>query len=278
MMSRQYVVTGHDLSHVWAAAFLQALRPGNNDMAPLIITVTGLDNKDGPSENDTIRGAVDDSLLSLGTGLSVNTVASTIFPASLWNPLRHRRELYARFDRIWPKVEKCPGNRRGHYFRRLTEKIDGRDSGQLDFIIQTYCRGNHRRSALQAALLDPARDHTNCRQQGFPCLQQVAFTPLGRGEMCVTGFYGLQYLFERAYGNYLGLCRLGRFMAHEMGLKLTRMTCVASAAKLTDSKVRKGDLATMAGVVQNELPNDVAVSTIGVSCPQDSPLQAMWMS
>ena len=35
----------------------------------------------------------------------------------------------------------------------------------------------------------------------------------------MTGFYATQYVVERAYGNYLGLCRLGEFMAHEMGLK-----------------------------------------------------------
>jgi hypothetical protein len=279
MMSKQYVVTGHNLSHVWAAAFLAAWQPGKNDMAPLIVTITGLDEEDGPRENHTIRGAVDDSLLSLGTELSVNTVASTIFPASLWNPRRPRRELYARFDRIWPKVNKCPANRLGHYFRRLTQ-FDPNDthSNQLEYIIKTYLGGNNRRSALQAALLDPARDHTDNHQRGFPCLQQVAFTWLGRREMCVTGFYGLQYLFQRAYGNYLGLCRLGRFMAHEMGLKLTRMTCVASAATLTGGKPGKGALATLAGVVQNALPSGATGGQSDVGRSQGSPVQAMWMS
>jgi hypothetical protein len=42
----------------------------------------------------------------------------------------------------------------------------------------------------------------------------------------------MQYLFERAYGNYLGLVRLGRFMAHEMGLQLERVVCMAAVAKL----------------------------------------------
>ncbi len=282
MMSRQYVVTGHNLSHVWAAAFLEAWQPGKNDMVPLIATVTGLGGENAPSENDIIRRAVDDSLLSLGTGLNIDMVANTIFPESLWNACRPRQELYDRFERIWPKVEKCPGNRRGHYFRRLTEKVDGHDTGQLEYIISTYLgnkdrRGNHRRSALQAAILDPAHDHTHSQQQGFPCLQQVAFTPLGGGEMCVTGFYGLQYLFERAYGNYLGLCRLGRFMAREMGLKLTRMTCIASAATLTGGKPGKGDLATMAGIVQDALPNGITEGQGDAGCSQGPPVQAIWM-
>lgn len=278
MMSRQFVVTGHNLSHVWAVAFREAWQHRKINMAPLIVTVTGLGHGDAPSENQTIRKAVDDSLLSLGTELSVSMVANTIFPESLWNRSRDYRELFKRFERIWPKVEKCPPNRLGHYFRRLTKKVDGRDTGQLEYIIETYRGGNHRRSALQAAVLDPSRDQTNRPQQGFPCLQQVAFTPIGDKEMCVTGFYGLQYLFERAYGNYMGLCRLGRFMAHEMGLKLTRMTCVASAAMLADRKFRTGDLATLAGVVQDVLPTSVVDEQGGIGCSQDAPVQAMWMS
>ena len=76
-----------------------------------------------------------------------------------------------------------------------------------------------------------SKDHTNQRQRGFPCLQHVAFAPQGADGLAVTGFYVTQYIFERAYGNYLGLCRLGRFMAQEMGKQLTQVTCVASPAK-----------------------------------------------
>ncbi len=42
----------------------------------------------------------------------------------------------------------------------------------------------------------------------------------------------MQYLFERAYGNYLGLKRLGDFMAHEMSLTLERVVCIAAVGKL----------------------------------------------
>jgi len=42
----------------------------------------------------------------------------------------------------------------------------------------------------------------------------------------------MQYLFERAYGNYLGLKRLGEFMAHEMSLRLERVICIAAVGKL----------------------------------------------
>jgi hypothetical protein len=52
------------------------------------------------------------------------------------------------------------------------------------------------------------------------------------GNLAVTGFYALQHHVSKAYGNYLGLCWLGRFMAHQMGLRLTQVSCIASSLKL----------------------------------------------
>jgi hypothetical protein len=40
-----------------------------------------------------------------------------------------------------------------------------------------------------------------------------------------TGFYPTQYIFEKAYGNYLGLCQLGTFIAHEIGVSLEGIRC-----------------------------------------------------
>ena len=36
----------------------------------------------------------------------------------------------------------------------------------------------------------------------------------------------------KAYGNWLGLCRLGAFVASQSGLKLTRFTCFAGVQKM----------------------------------------------
>ncbi len=52
-------------------------------------------------------------------------------------------------------------------------------------------------------------------------------------------------------------------MASEMRLKLTRMTCVATAVKLT-GKIRKQDLKTMAGILRDILPDDVTVEPCDV--------------
>ena len=62
-------------------------------------------------------------------------------------------------------------------------------------------------------------------------MQQVAFTPLSNNELSITGYYATQYQFEKAYGNYLGLYNLGRFMAKQLGMELTQVVCMASVLK-----------------------------------------------
>ena len=145
------------------------------------------------------------------------------------------------------------GNKYGLYFERLIgfgcDKEGKQGVNQLEHILSTWKRGNHRRTALQASLFDPRKDHTHQQRRGFPCLQHVSFSPTNTGGLAVTGFYATQYVVERAYGNYLGLCRLGEFMAHEMGLKLDRMTCIATPGKRDRPKYQLHTLAETVRVV-----------------------------
>ncbi len=229
MSSGIVCIDENDLSVAWAKAFLSILERGVEEIAPLVVRITGF--SDGiVRERDDLRQILDASLKAMKPGLSCETVANTIFPQSLWNPQRDRQELYIRYVRIRPRLAKCPLNVYGVYFARMIAFGEG-GKNQLEHIIQTFQKGNHRRSALQAAIFDPNLDHTDQQRRMFPCLQQVAFAPIGRDGLSVTGFYPMQYLFERAYGNYLGLCRLGSFVAHEVGRQLVQMQCFVGVAK-----------------------------------------------
>ena len=226
------MIEENNLSVAWAKAFLRVVDAG--EIAPLTVVIRGFENGE-PAEMATMRRLLDHALSSEVTASSCHTVANTIFPISLWNPLADRKELYERYFRIMPRVLRDHRNRYGVYFQRLIafghDGADERGVNQLEHIIQTWRNGNHRRTALQAAIFDPKNDHTNQPRRGFPCLQHVAFAQQGKDGLGVTGFYATQYIFERAYGNYLGLCALGRFMAHEMERQLTQVTCIASPAK-----------------------------------------------
>ena len=241
-MNSPLIVESNNLSVAWGNAFLQVYRAG--EISPLVVVINGLDNAE-PGEIPVIRNLLDASLAANGNGLSCLEVANTIFPISLWNPERDRNDLFQRYINIFPRIRKHPRNQHGVYFQRLISF--GHDGNlqhgvnQLDHIISTWKRGNRRRTALQAAVFDPSKDHTNQRRRGFPCLQQVAFARIGDDGLSVTGFYATQYMFERAYGNYLGLCRLGHFMAHEMGLRLSQVVCMATpAVRYRTKKALKG--------------------------------------
>ncbi len=239
-MSSVVTISSDDLSTAWAQAFRHVMARGVRDITPLVVAVSDL-GPDTIPERREIREALDRQILALKSKYPklqpCHSVANTIFPQSMWNPAVEddAAKLYARYEKAWPGIKRCSQNRRGSYFRRLIAFRPHGESqpvNQLEHIASTYRAGNHRRSALQAAIFDPALDHTNSPQLGFPCLHQIAFTPVGDAGLAVTGFYATQYLFDRAYGNYLGLCRLGAFMARQMDMHLIRMTCIASVAQL----------------------------------------------
>ena len=225
------IINEENLSVAWAKTFLEAVEKHRSDLSPLFLTVHGFD-RGVVKEDPEIRGALD-RYLETDCNIDCNTVANTIFPRSLWNPNKSRKQLFERYIKILPWVRKCPANRYGVYFERLIAfEKNGKNVNQLEHIIHTYLEGNHRISALQAIIFDPLKDHTNQRQRGFPCLQSVAFNLIGKDGLSITGFYPHQHLVKKAYGNYLGLCRLGEFMAHEFRRELVEMTCVVGKEKL----------------------------------------------
>jgi hypothetical protein len=226
-------IVSSSISHAWLSAVTMTSAAPNHELLNLNVTVNGLE-QGGPEEDATIRSSLDQVLLESALG-SVQTVASTIFPNSMWNPNRPKEQLFARYMTAFPKIRKCRSNSRGTYFQRLINYPTFKAPGfnQLKHVIETYLGGNHRRSSLQASLIVPEVDLNNAPLQGFPCMQQIAFVPNSKtASLHVVAFYPHQYLFQRAYGNYLGLIQLGRFVAHEMHLTLTAMTCVSTIADL----------------------------------------------
>ncbi len=181
-----------------------------------------------------------DCFLKQAGASSITTVANTIFPNSVWKMSHEDRSLlYKQYLEMWHQIKLVPTNSHGVYFQRLIafglDRIET-PVNQLEFIIETWKKGNHRFSALQAAITDPVLDMSDARQRGFPCLQQIAFHPKGKnGEegLEIIAFYANQLLIEKGYGNYLGLYHLGQFMASQMGLSLSSVSCIAGSLKLS---------------------------------------------
>jgi hypothetical protein len=237
MMSKApSVIKSTNFSHIWAHLFLNILDNPGKEVSNKVISLAGFENGI-PNEDMVIREALDKCLLANGKQL-VHTVANTIFPDSLWRISQHNRQvLFEKYIANLPRIKALEQrkNCRGLYFERLIAFGCGFANGnQLEHIISAYSKNpSVRRTMLQASIFDPNRDHTCSAQIGFPCLQHLQFIPDNKNKsLSVNALYATQQVFEKAYGNYLGICRLSQFMACEMGLSLDRVNFSIGVAKL----------------------------------------------
>jgi hypothetical protein len=235
-----HLIEATSISEGWREAFFRVRNAKRAEMVPLLVSINFL--ADAPIENVEIRNSLDADLAKKKLP-SCSTVAGTIFPYSMWNASRPRDTLFERYADALPIIKRYPQNRNGVYFERMTE-FGTEGINQLKFMLESHEKGNHRRSAMQIGIVDPSKDMTNQRVRGFPCLQQVSFAPYGDNDLAVHGFYGSQYIYQKAYGNYLGLRHLGTFVAHELGRRLTQLHCFTGIAQLGVSKASVSSLAS----------------------------------
>jgi hypothetical protein len=254
-MTKPVLIDERNVSCAWANAFLTLRHAPGHRLAPLTLSFSGFDGAQIIEEPE-IRSALD-AVMRQAEMQKIQTVASTIFPQALWNQARgNRQALYAAYRENLPEyVAMEPHkNRSGLYFGRLIAyDVDHKtgqglphcpagaipeDGNQLEFIIKR-CKKGVRVSEFQASIFDPARDHTTAAQQGFPCLQHLTFVPsFGDGSLMLNAFYATQQLFEKGYGNFLGLSRLGVFVAGQVGLSLSRVNCFVGVEKMESAPPR----------------------------------------
>lgn len=245
-VSKPALIVARDVSVAWSRAFLGVLDGTISEC--LTVSIRDFD-KGLPGEDADIRERVDASL----RGLSIPTVAQTalsIVPYKHW--LRVGRppvtEITAWYlNQLLPRLKaRSSKNRRGTYFERLVAysgvrkrhgKIETRVVNQLEYVISLWKKrmaksSRPRQSALQLACFDPAKDHNGSALTPFPCLQQISLAYKETGTLELNAYYPTQYLFDRGYGNYLGLCQLGHFIAHQLELRFCALTCFVGRPEL----------------------------------------------
>jgi len=239
------------------------------ELSPFLVSIQA--DPDGqPGENGTLREALD-ACLEQAQHLAIEQVAKTIFPYAVWKRIQNaqgtRQDLYEYYKRYLPDyVAMAPSkNNLGTYFARLIGygldpktggQVDHLPSGclnfegnQLEFIIAA-CKPGAQRMALQTAIYDPVRDQREARRH-FPCLQHLTFTrDTRRQTLTLNAFYALQLLFEKAYGNWLGLMRLGSFVAGETGLRFDRLNCYAGVQKMSGENRPKEDVTALERLIE----------------------------
>ncbi|MGH2706344.1 MAG: hypothetical protein ACRDJ4_15035 [Actinomycetota bacterium] len=230
------------------------------------------------TEIDSIRRVLDDALDGAGAQ-SVDTVAETIFPRSLypdpgldWSPHLSAAErmaldaaaagLYEVYIGMLPLLRTVNANKSGTYFSRMIS-WPGKEAGgvnqlaaRIDRLRGEQAAGRQTHNALD---IDVAADAladeeelrglqvyapNDRRTRGFPCLTHVDLT-LHRGRLHATAVYRHQYLIDKAYGNLLGLSWLMQFLCQQTGNELGELVVHATLAD-TQGRPRALDLASAA--------------------------------
>lgn len=267
-MNEPTLIAEPNISLAWAKAFLAVYRGEVSNATPLTVSAGDFNGGLTP-EVAEIRQVVDTDLRTHGK-LSSKMNADLIFPQTLWQQTKPlgRAAFFNRYiEDYYPRLKARDSRRngKGTYFLRMvgwglppTESSDGTPVNQLEHIIALYTeRAAHgqrpRSSALQISCFDPARDHTKAVRSIFPCLQQIGLVYDTNNSLFLNAYYPSQYIFDRAYGNYLGLTNLGRFLASELGLTFRRLTCFIGSPKLGD--VNKGSLRSLAELLSSIVSN-----------------------
>lgn len=246
-------ISSPSVSTAWAQAFSACATSSTGEVAPLVADIGGFD--DVPLEDPSVR-ALADKWLSETNGKAISTTASLIFPERSW--LYHRDQGAKPFfqyymNAYFPRLKDADSlNAKGTYFHRMV-CYGSQELNQLDRLLDAYKAGLRRRSAFQLVIFDPGKDHSRSKRLGFPCLDYVAFSPSKDGSLSMTAMYAMQYIHDRGYGNYLGLCGLGRFIAAELGLTFRRLTSVAAVARLGSvNRTRAREMASELAVLVPE--------------------------
>ncbi|WP_419552880.1 holo-ACP synthase [Candidatus Poriferisodalis sp.] len=174
----------------------------------------------------------------------VETVANTIFAAELYEEelgiraLEEFSDLYLEGFEIARRASPS-----GEYCHRMVAwpSPDGAPFNQLVEVASKLRRyadpdhSYHYSSDYEIALEDPVLGlrtqlpGSNRDPYGFPCLSHISLT-VQEGTVHITALYRNQHLIKKAYGNYLGLARLGRALCHHSGLEFGTVTVVATHA------------------------------------------------
>lgn len=237
------LIEDQNISKAWSRIVEHILKNTGTEITPLILSLTSFDETGSPLETPGFSEELDKIILRIPNARSIEDVAYTIFPKEVWNVSKNDRHVFFKtYLKVFNHYKYINlRENRGSYFERLINYGPPENKfNQLEWIItKKNSRKGVRRSMFQATIFDPLKDHNGAAQIQFPCMQNISFEPTKQG-LVVNAFYATQQLLLKGYGNYLGISRLGAFMAKEMNTTLFKVNIFVGVAKL--EKIKKNDV------------------------------------
>jgi thymidylate synthase len=235
------------------------IKPQPNCATAWLAAVKGVDGCDGHEAHNVIIGVADpinhsesdekvisevDKFLRKHDHWSVETVANTIFPQSTLE--RHGSPAFydIYLEKIFPKIKRAHGDW-GRYFERMISfplKKKGETVNPLKAIVEKMKRqvGSERcfKNVYELTIFDPIRDAGPVMNR--QCLSFLSFklTDDAPRKLLLTAVYRNHYYMERLLGNLIGLGRLMKFVAEEVGVVVGDLTIVSTHAEIDTAATR----------------------------------------
>lgn len=176
----------------------------------------------------------------------IETVANTIFPASLYHRHGAPEFIDVFTDKVLPKVRRG-GRWSGYYFERMVNYpvAVNEPPNQLWNIVERMKDDNVKAlNKYELSLFDPVRDVDNS-SYGGQCLSFLSFKimPGSPRTLILTAQYRNHYYIEKLLGNLIGLGRLMSFVAREADLAVGALTIVSTHAEIDlPAKAKRGEI------------------------------------
>lgn len=235
-------IIGDNISIAWIRAIDYLLKQGRHECYNLLVEITN-----PLTESEEINNSLNRVLEARGNQC-IETVANTIFPNELYLNSDNREVFYSKYFSIVKRLRKIHSkNRYGIYFERLVlwpvskEKTINQIENIIKRLIQQKQIGHPLRVVYEASIIHPILDAIVYtpgldNKYGFPCLSFLSFK-LEENKLNLTAVYRNHYFVERAYGNYLGLARLLRFVSQETDCEVGNLCVLSTHGELDKSTV-----------------------------------------
>ncbi len=177
----------------------------------------------------------------------VETTRNTIFPAAWARRHPEPADLAAYYRERYTKdgLLGFTNNGRGTYFGRIVAHPRGDDQAPGDQLTNTVRKlrdelrsGSNKSSRYEINIYNEELDTS---PMSFPCLAHVS-VHLHEGQVHMQAVYRNEYLIGRAYGNYLGLAELQRYIAVAAGAETGELLMTINHAELDGSKRAVGTM------------------------------------
>lgn len=228
-----HIIKAKNLSNAWVQALKHIMYNGG-DCLNLMVQIGN------PSEREAQIDYAFDRMVRKYRLLPTRHVAYTIFPQRLYEIVnKERSKLYDRYNHgVYPIIK----TQWGTYFKRMIDwpfAKEGTKINQIELIVSKLIRRKRIYKAAYTILIcSPERNFG--QPVGAPCLNYVALQMEPKYKsISLLAVYRNHDFVQRAYGNYIGLSDLQRFICEQSGFEVGGLTVLSSQAYIHSPPGRK---------------------------------------